>query len=94
MFCGGGKEFEGFLEVHLDAVTMQVAKSEKRLGDATARFGIPMHFVDVCGHKVFSVWGVDAVGGFEDGLDVGGDGFQARQGFLYFGAEGAEAVHH
>ena len=30
--------------------------------------------------------GVDGVGGFEKGLDVGGDGFEAHEGFLDFRA--------
>lgn len=32
------------------------------------------------------VGGVDCVGGFEQGLDVGRDGLQAHEGFLDFGA--------
>ena len=39
------------------------------------------------------MWGVDAVGGFKDGLYVGRDGFQTRQGFLYLGLYIAIRVH-
>ena len=42
----------------------------------------------VCESPLGVVWalvgGVDCVGGFEEGLDVGGDGLQAHEGFLYF----------
>jgi|ERR1700683_274601 len=89
LFSGGGKKPEGFLGMNFDVVSAEIAKCEKSLRDAATRFCLTVHFVKVCGHKVFSVWGVDAVGGFEEGLYVGGHGFQARQGVLDWGAQGA-----
>jgi hypothetical protein len=64
---------------------VHLAKSEKRLGDATSALAL-RRFSSMFGCIKISVRGVDGVGGFEEGLDVGGDGLQTREGFLDFGA--------